>query len=38
MKEDYPKPPFASQPQNVPGEQGRMDPYPDCGEKSYKGS
>ncbi|RMR18564.1 Oxidoreductase, short chain dehydrogenase/reductase family [Pseudomonas amygdali pv. ulmi] len=38
MNEEYPKPPFASQPQEVPGLQGKMDPYPDCGEKSYKGS
>ncbi|MFK3971516.1 SDR family oxidoreductase [Pseudomonas sp. NPDC087358] len=35
---DYPKPPFAPQPQPVPGDQGRMVPYPDCGETSYKGS
>ncbi|MGX5797098.1 SDR family oxidoreductase [Pseudomonas sp. E2-15] len=35
---DYPRPPFAPQAQSVPGSQKRMDPYPDCGEKSYKGS
>lgn len=35
---EYPTPPFASQPQAVPGSQSKMDPYPDCGEKSYKGS
>lgn len=35
---DYPKPPFAKQPQPVPGSQKKMDPYPDCGEQSYKGS
>lgn len=35
---DYPKPPFKPQQQPVPGDQRRMDPYPDCGEKSYKGS
>src|ERR1700712_809712 len=35
---DYPKPPFAPQPQPVPGDQSRMVPYPDCGETSYKGS
>jgi NAD(P)-dependent dehydrogenase (short-subunit alcohol dehydrogenase family) len=35
---DYPKPPFKPQQQPVPGDQGRMDPYPDCGETSYKGS
>lgn len=34
----YPTPPFESQPQSVPGEQNKMTPYPDCGEKSYKGS
>ncbi|MFL1501632.1 SDR family oxidoreductase [Pseudomonas sp. O64] len=35
---DYPRPPFAPQAQSVPGSQKKMDPYPDCGEKSYKGS
>ena len=35
---DYPRPPFAPQAQAVPGAQKKMDPYPDCGEKSYKGS
>ena len=35
---DYPRPPFAPQAQNVPGSQKKMDPYPDCGEQSYKGS
>ncbi len=35
---DYPKPPFNPQPQPVPGDQSRMEPYPDCGENSYKGS
>lgn len=34
----YPTPPFESQPQSIPGEQKKMTPYPDCGEKSYKGS
>lgn len=34
---DYPTPPFPSQPQTVPGEQGKMQPYPDCGEQSYTG-
>lgn len=34
----YPKPPFKPQQQAVPGKQGAMDPYPDCGEKSYEGS
>ena len=35
---DYPTPPFPSQPQNVPGSQRRMEPYPDCGEESYSGN
>ncbi|MFS2160934.1 SDR family oxidoreductase [Pseudomonas sp. Pseusp122] len=35
---DYPKPPFEAQSQAVPGLQGKMQPYPDCGETSYKGS
>lgn len=35
---DYPTPPFKPQQQPVPGDQSRMDPYPDCGENSYKGS
>jgi NAD(P)-dependent dehydrogenase (short-subunit alcohol dehydrogenase family) len=34
----YPKPPFKSQPQPWPGLQSKMDPVPDCGETSYKGS
>jgi NAD(P)-dependent dehydrogenase (short-subunit alcohol dehydrogenase family) len=34
----YPKPPFPKQPQSVPGSQAKMDPVPDCGETSYKGS
>lgn len=35
---NYPTPPFKPQKQPVPGDQSRMDPYPDCGESSYKGS
>ena len=35
---DYPRPPFSPQAQSVPGSQKKMDPYPDCGEQSYKGS
>lgn len=35
---DYPTPPFPKQAQAVPGEQGKMQPYPDCGEQSYVGS
>ena len=34
----YPNPPFPKQQQPVPGSQRKMDPYPDCGEQSYKGS
>ncbi|MGH8387931.1 MAG: SDR family oxidoreductase [Pseudomonas sp.] len=34
----YPKPPFPKQQQPVPGSQRKMEPYPDCGEQSYKGS
>ncbi|AUW57322.1 NAD(P)-dependent oxidoreductase [Sphingobium sp. SCG-1] len=35
---DYPKPPFPDQPQAMPGETAKMDPVPDHGEASYKGS
>src|SRR3954451_12611424 len=34
----YPKPPFKSQSQPWPGLAGKMDPKPDHGEQSYKGS
>jgi len=34
----YPKPPFALQIQPWPGLQSKMNPVPDCGETSYKGS
>ena len=34
----YPKPPFKEQPQPWPGLAGKMDPRPDHGEASYKGS
>ena len=34
----YPKPPFKEQSQPWPGLAGKMDPRPDHGEKSYKGS
>ncbi|MDP8917432.1 MAG: SDR family oxidoreductase [Pseudomonadota bacterium] len=34
----YPKPPFRSQSQPWPGLAGQMDPRPDHGEASYKGS
>ncbi|SDU94461.1 SDR family oxidoreductase [Pseudomonas mucidolens] len=35
---DYPRPPFPAQAQTVPGSQRKMEPYPDCGEQSYRGS
>jgi len=34
----YPRPPFPKQPQAAPGLAGEMDPRPDHGETSYKGS
>ena len=34
----YPRPPFPRQPQPVPGLAAKMDPEPDHGEQSYKGS
>lgn len=37
-REQYPKPPFPKQPQPVPGLAAKMDPEPDHGETSYKGS
>src|SRR3977135_2595583 len=38
MLPDYPKPPFPSQKQPMPGSTDAMQPRPDQGEKSYKGS
>lgn len=38
MPSDHPKPPFPSQKQPMPGSTGKMDPRPDHGEESYKGS
>ena len=35
---EYPKPPFPKQQQEWPGLASKMDPRPDHGEKSYKGS
>jgi NAD(P)-dependent dehydrogenase (short-subunit alcohol dehydrogenase family) len=35
---DFPKPPFPDQPQSMPGSSAKMDPVPDYGENSYKGS
>jgi hypothetical protein len=38
MLPDYPKPPFPSQKQEMPGSTCKMQPHPDHGENSYKGS
>jgi NAD(P)-dependent dehydrogenase (short-subunit alcohol dehydrogenase family) len=35
---DYPKPPYPAQRQSMPGSTAKMDPRPDHGESSYKGS
>ncbi|MEZ2126192.1 MULTISPECIES: SDR family oxidoreductase [unclassified Sinorhizobium] len=35
---DYPSPPFPSQKQPMPGHTAKMDPLPDHGEDSYRGS
>ena len=35
---NYPSPPFPEQQQPMPGFTGRMDPVPDHGEQSYRGS
>jgi NAD(P)-dependent dehydrogenase (short-subunit alcohol dehydrogenase family) len=35
---EYPKPPFDTPPQSMPGTTAEMDPIPDHGESSYKGS
>jgi len=38
MTPDYPRPPYPPQKQPMPGSTARMDPRPDHGETSYKGS
>ena len=38
MPVDYPKPPYPSQKQPMPGTTAKMEPRPDHGETSYKGS
>jgi NAD(P)-dependent dehydrogenase (short-subunit alcohol dehydrogenase family) len=38
MPTDYPKPPYPGQKQSMPGLTAQMDPRPDHGETSYKGS
>ncbi|MGF6308783.1 hypothetical protein ABIB82_002420 [Bradyrhizobium sp. i1.8.4] len=35
---DYPKPPYPDQKQSMPGVTARMNPHPDHGESSYRGS
>jgi hypothetical protein len=35
---EYPKPPYPNQKQPMPGTTARMDPRPDHGESSYRGS
>lgn len=37
-KPNFPTPPFPTQPQPIPGDTKTMDPVPDHGETSYKGS
>jgi len=37
-RKQYPSPPFPKQPQRVPGLAQKMDPVPDHGEESYRGS
>jgi NAD(P)-dependent dehydrogenase (short-subunit alcohol dehydrogenase family) len=38
MPSEFPQPPFPDQPQEMPGTTGAMEPRPDHGEDSYKGS
>jgi hypothetical protein len=38
MNIHYPQPPYPSPKQPMPGTTGKMDPRPDHGEESYKGS
>jgi hypothetical protein len=38
MPINYPKPPYPGQKQPMPGLTSKMDPRPDHGETSYKGS
>src|SRR3954453_18081536 len=37
-REKYPKPPYSAKKQEPPGDEFEMNPKPDYGEKSYKGS
>ena len=38
MTKHFPKPPFKAQPQPIPGRSDKMDPQPDYGEATYRGS
>src|ERR1700752_5148807 len=38
MSTEFPKPPYPAQRQPVPGTTSKMDPLPDHGETSYRGS
>ena len=38
MLDNFPRPPFPEQQQPYPGLASRMDPVPDHGEESYRGS
>src|ERR1044072_7431069 len=38
MSSEYPKPPYGGQRQPMPGTTSKMDPRPDHGESSYRGS
>jgi len=38
VQQEYPKPPYPSQTQPMPGSTSKMNPRPDHGEASYKGS
>jgi hypothetical protein len=38
MNGRYPKPPFPEQQQSMPGKSALMDPPPDYGEDSYRGT
>ena len=38
MTKHFPKPPFKVQPQSIPGRSDKMEPRPDYGETTYRGS
>jgi NAD(P)-dependent dehydrogenase (short-subunit alcohol dehydrogenase family) len=38
MTKHFPKPPFKAQQQSIPGRSDKMDPQPDYGEATYRGS